>query len=361
VRYRRPVILFGNGARGADLTEYMDLNVPVLTSWQAKDLVDNTSPNYYGCPGVYGNRAANKILHGADMILAVGNRMSIWNVGYEGPRPDQQLVMVDLDEAEVRKFPHAEWINEDAKDFLRKSNGFLNSDAWVKQCREWGEQYPWIESPTHDDKCFINSYRFTDKLQSYFSPGEVIVTEMGAALMAHQVLRIKPPQRLMTSGGLGEMGCGFPAAIGASFARNKGRVICLSTDGGAMMNLQELQTIVHHKLPVKIIVFNNSGYGMIKHTQDNAGMKHAGIDEASGVSFPNFRHVALAFGITASEVRTWADFERIIPSFLKCEGPGLVDFIMDPRQKFQPKLEPVFVDGKPTSPSFAEMSPCLSS
>jgi acetolactate synthase-1/2/3 large subunit len=235
------------------------------------------------------------------------------------------------------------------------------SPAWMAQCKNWRAQYPLHipELGTHDDRNgYINSYRFAYRLQEYLAPDEVIVTEMGAALMAaHQMLSIKPPQRLMTSGGLGEMGCGLPAAIGASFARNKGSVLCLSTDGGMMMNLQELQTIVHHKLPVKIIVFNNSGYGMLKHTQDNAGMKHSGVDEASGVSFPNFRHVALAFGISACEVRTWEDFRRIIPSFMKAQGPQLCDFIMDPRQKFLPKLEPIFVDGKPTSPAFDQMSP----
>jgi acetolactate synthase I/II/III large subunit len=359
VVYSRPVILLGAGARGADLTQYLELNVPILTSWQAKDLLDNTHRNYYGCPGIYGNRVANKILHGADMILAIGNRMSIWNVGYEGPRPDQQVVMVDVDEAEAKKFPNAKFIREDAKTFLAKSNCFLNSESWVKQCRKWAAEHPWVESPTHDDQYgYIHSHRFVDNLQNYFRADEVIVTEMGAALIsAHQVLKMKPPQRLMTSGGLGEMGCGLPAAIGASFATNKGRVICLSTDGGMMMNLQELQTIAHHKLPIKIVVFNNGGYGMLKHTQDNAGMQYSGVDEDSGVSTPDFRRLALDFGITAAEVHCWEDFHRLIPAMLTCEGPCLLDYKMNPSQKYLPKLEPVFVDGKPTSPSFDRMSP----
>lgn len=332
--------------------------IPILTSWQAKDLVDNDHPLYFGSPGVYGQRCANMVLHHSDFVLALGNRLSIWNVGYEGI--SKPLLMVDLDQAEGQRFPRAAFRKMDAAKFVEgwEDRPRVSAD-WLADCQSWKAKYPWIESPTHDDTNFINSYRFIDRLQSYFTPDETIVTEMGAALMAHQVLKIKPPQRLMTSGGLGEMGCGFPAAIGASFAKNKGRVVCLSTDGGAMMNLQELQTIVHHRLPIKIIVFNNGGYGMLKHTQDNAGMKYSGVDEGSGVSFPNFRHVALAFGITASEVRTWEDFDRIIPSFMAGDGPGLVDFIMDPKQKFHPKLEPIFKDGKPTSPAFEDMSPIL--
>lgn len=338
----KPVILLGAGARGVDVLSW---GLPILTSWQAKDMVDNSHPLYFGSPGVYGQRCANKVLHGADFVIALGNRLSLWNVGYEGIQ--QECLKVEIEDGwDARTF---EWPGK-------------ASPAWMAQCKNWRAQHPLHipESGTHDDRNgYINSYRFAARLQDYLAPDEVIVTEMGAALMAaHQIMCIRPPQRLMTSGGLGEMGCGLPAAFGASFARNKGPVLCLSTDGGMMMNLQELQTIVHHKLPVKIIVFNNSGYGMLKHTQDNAGMKHSGVDAGSGVSFPNFRHVALAFGITASEVRTWEDFNRIIPSFMRyTEGPQLVDFIMDPRQKYQPKLEPIFVDGKPQSPSFDRMSP----
>jgi acetolactate synthase I/II/III large subunit len=358
--FKRPVILIGEGARGSPLKLVMELGVPVLTSWQAKDSVDNYHKNYFGSPGVYGNRAANKILYHADSILTLGNRMSIWNVGYEGPRPDQHLTMVDLDVEEVKKFPHALWVNKDCKEVVPELYWMAPAE-WVSQCNAWREEHPWLESPTHDDaNGYISAYRFTAGLQKYLSPDEIIVTDMGTALItAHQVLKLKPPQRLMTSGGLGEMGCALPAAIGASFATNKGKVICLHCDGGMMLNLQELQTIVHHKLPVKIIVYRNEGYGMIRQTQKNARMKEHGVHPDSGVSFPNFRHVALSFGITSGEIRTWEDYQRIIPGMLSCEGPALAEFYMDPREKMAPKLEPIMVDGKPTSPRFDQMSPSI--
>lgn len=352
----RPVILLGAGARGADVSRLMEMGVPVLTSWQAKDLVDNTHPMYFGSPGIYGQRAANKVLHNADMVLALGNRMSVWNVGHAGLRKDQRLVQVEIDDAEIRW--EAEVYREDCKEFVSRLHAPSPVRVhWFGTCSVWRKAYPLIEE-AHNDTTYINSYRFTKRLEKYLRPDEIIVTEMGAALCsAHQVLSIKPPQRLMTSGGLGEMGCGLPAAIGASFATNKGPVLCLSTDGGMMLNLQELQTIVHHQLPVRIIVYNNSGYGMLRETQSKAGMRLSGVNERTGVSFPNFRHVAGAFGITASEVRTWEDFDRIIPSFMQ-GGLGLVDFVMDPEQPLIPKLDPVYVDGKPTSPRFDQMSPC---
>jgi acetolactate synthase-1/2/3 large subunit len=174
---------------------------------------------------------------------------------------------------------------------------------------------------------------------------------------AHQVLRLRPPQLLMTSGGLGEMGCGLPAAIGAAFARPGKRVICLSTDGGMMMNLQELQTIVHHWLPVKIIVFNNAGYGMLKQTQKNARMALSGVDADTGVSFPDYRRLATSFGITAAEVAGWDDFHRLLPAMLSVDGPTLIDYRMDPNQPLLPKLGYEIVNGQQRYARFDDMSP----
>lgn len=354
----RPVILLGHGATGQDCSRYLEFGMPVLTSWQAKDSVDNFHPNYFGCPGIYGNRAANKIVFEADTIFAVGNRCSIWNVGYEGFRPDQEVVMFDVDEAEVRKFPNARYVRLDlSKSYPDLSDA--NVPEWMQNCHNWRAELPWVESPTHDDTDKINSYRFTEALQKYLKPDQVIVTDMGTALIcAHQVLKLKPPQRLMTSGGLGEMGCALPAAVGASFARDKGEVLCLATDGGMMLNLQELQTIKHHNLPVKIIVYRNDGYLMIQHTQRVGRMEESGVAPDSGVSFPDYRFLAHAMGLAACDVYTWDDFNKAIPALFTTRGPALVQYHMAPRQPLMPKLDPVFVDGKPTSPPFWKMSPC---
>jgi len=167
---------------------------------------------------------------------------------------------------------------------------------------------------------------------------------------------------LMTSTGLGEMGYGLPGAIGASFAINRGEVMCLNCDGGMMMNLQELQTVVHHQLPIKIVVFNNDGYLMIKHTQ-NAwfGGRRSGTDKITGVSCPNYSELADAFGMPAFQIRTWEDFKDVIPRMQAVAGPVICEVFMDPEQIFAPKLAAIQQkDGTLISPPLEDLSPQIS-
>lgn len=363
--YKRPVIVLGHGVRMAGATHllpaFMDATpVPVLTSWQAADLVDNNHPAYFGRPGVYGQRLANSILASADLVIAVGCRLSQWVTGYNPLKAE--IWMVDVCRDEVDKIKGAIWVQEPIQDWLEK---FMVEDhksfgPWLDQCEKWQHQYPWLESPTHDDpEDAIHSYRFVNGLQQYFSPNEIIVTDAGSFMCpAFQVLRLKPPQRLMTSGGLGEMGCGIPMAVGAAMA-TKQRVICLVGDGGAMMNLQELQTIVHHRLPVKIIVFRNDGYKMIKATQDVLKLTRSGVAPESGLSFPNFNFVARAFRMSATSVFSWKDFHQAIPAAFESEGPSLIEYHMDPEQPALPKLNPIVTDAGIRSPALDELSPVL--
>ena len=185
---------------------------------------------------------------------------------------------------------------------------------------------------------------------------------MGTALLSgHQVLRIHPGQRLMTSTGLGEMGFGLPAAIGASFASNRGEVMCLNCDGGMMLNLQELQTIVHHQLPIKIFVFNNDGYLMIKHTQ-NALFKagYVGTDKASGVSCPNFTKIGTAFDLPTYQIHTWEECDEILEQVQASKGPVICEVFMHSEQLFSPKLYLVVKeDGSLISPPLEDLSPVL--
>jgi acetolactate synthase-1/2/3 large subunit len=316
---------------------------------------------------VYGQRCANKIFAAAQTILAIGCRLSIWTVGYDFPRPGQRLVMVDVDESEVRKFPNAEWIQQDAKAFIEELLGggcggdFWRNDGhlagWRVVCQTWRGLHPWLEPGTHDDGAYINPHRFMSRLQPHLAPDEIIVTDCATGnLCAHQILALKPPQRLMTSGGLGEMGCGLPGAIGASFATGR-RVICLNTDGSMMLNLQELQTIAHHRLPVKIIVFSNDGYAMIRATQKNLRYSRIATDTESGVSCPDFLHIAGAFGIPALRM---AEPDADLGLFLGIDGPALLDVPIDPEYAFGPKLNPIrHADGTVTSPAFDQMSPVI--
>lgn len=338
----RPVILIGHGIRLAGLAEEAQrilpkLDTPIVASWPAKDIIDNYEPTWIGCTGIWGDRAANKVLAAADTIYCVGNRMSVWNVGYQAWPNVVQVHPRDMATIPV-----------------------CTDNEWADQCLLW--LTPRLEPGTHDDPSDgIHPWRFTGELNRFLRPDEAIVTDMGTALVAaHQTLHLTPPQRLMTSGGLGEMGCALPAAVGASFARDKGEVLCLTCDGGMMMNLQELQTIVHHKLPIKIIVYDNQGYEMIRQTQRIAGYPLAGVDPATGVSTPDFWKVAQAFGIAAAHVTTWEDYERAIPALFEAKEPSLVVYHIAPGTDLLPKLIPIRnADGTITSPAFDDMTPRL--
>lgn len=374
---QRRLLILGHGIRLAGAQPLVDplldhLGIPALVSWAGKDMTAH--PLVYGSCGVYGTRAANHIIQEADFVLAIGTRLSILQTGYDLEKfaPKAEVVLVDIDPEEAHKYdanPRFKGIVKDAGDFIRellaepKREGYDWPD-WRYWCDGIREAYPVIEECHADPPGYISPYLFLKRLEPYLKPDAVIVTDSGGALLcSHQVLTLTPPQRLITTTGLGEMGFGLPGAIGASLARNKGEILCLNTDGGMMFNLQELQTIAHHNLPIKIIVFSNDGYGMIRHSQKALGLTKTGSDREGGVSCPNFAKVAEAMGIPSAYTRKCDDpyngidrvltlmFSRRIPP-----GPMLLEVICSPEQQYLPKIV-----GRPGySPSLDEQSPLLS-
>lgn len=374
---KRPLIWLGHGIRlskSVDLIEPLvdKLKCPVLTSWSGADLISSDHTFYYGRAGVYGQRSANFILQNCDFLLTLGTRLSIPQIGYDINEfaREAQIACVDIDPVELMK--HQNRINypilSDVGDFIKillkklENQRELEIQEWLRQCSHYKKAFP-IIGPEHDDKDgFINSYRFIQKLEKHLSEREIIVTDMGTALLCtHQVLKLKKQQRLMTSQGLGEMGFGLPGAIGACIANNKQQVLCLNCDGGMMMNFQELQTIVHHQLPIKIIIFNNDGYLMIKHTQSALFEKRLiGTDAKTGVSCPNFSKIAKAFEIPAFSIKTWEDFELVMPQVQTINRPVICEVFMAPNQTFLPKLSIIpQEDGSIISPPLEDLSPLL--
>jgi acetolactate synthase I/II/III large subunit len=372
---KRPVIWLGHGIRLAgamdELASLMELvRVPYLVSWAGIDMVDSNHPLMYGRAGVYGQRAANFVLQNADCLLAVGTRLAIPQVGYDITELVRggKIMVVDIDSTELEKYAdrYDLAVLADAKIFLRELLALLPEiaapDSWIAKCDDYRNRYPWVAPEHRDTDGFINSYAFMDRLSGHLKDDQVIVTDMGTALLSgHQALRIRQGQRLMTSTGLGEMGYGLPAAIGASFARNRGEVLCLNCDGGMMMNLQEIQTIVHHQLPIKLIIFNNDGYLMIKHTQKAIlDGRYSGTDRESGVTCPDFSAIAKAFGMEAFQIRTWEDFDSVVPLVQSARGPVICEVFMHPEQPFSPKLSlSVQRDGTLISPPIEDLSPFL--
>ncbi|MCW3108412.1 MAG: acetolactate synthase isozyme 1 large subunit-like [Segetibacter sp.] len=374
---KRPLIWLGNGIRLANanhlieqlLTKY---NIPALVSWAGIDMIDSNHALVFGRAGTYGQRCANFIVQNCDFLLCIGTRMAIPQVGYEIKEfaRDATIAVVDIDDNEINKYGERYDIHipANAKDFmetlLEASHDYkYDYSQWISYCEDLRRKYPWVNQNDHpDENGFINSYRFMERLNNHFKPDQVVVTDMGTALLSgHQVLKFKDGQRLMTSTGLGEMGYGLPAAIGASFGNNKGEVMCLNCDGGMMMNLQELQTIVHHELPIKLFIFNNDGYLMIKHTQKALFEgRNTGTDAKSGVSCPDFSAVADAFKIKNFRIRTWEDFDEVIPQVQAFNGPVICEVFMHPQQLFVPKLSvAIKKDGTLISPPLEDLSPLL--
>ncbi|WP_233151774.1 thiamine pyrophosphate-binding protein [Pelomonas sp. KK5] len=373
----RPVLWLGHGIRLAGATEALkalvdELDIPALVSWAGIDMLDSSHPRVIGRAGVYGQRSANFVLQNSDYVLSIGNRLAIPQIGYDLSELARgaTIDVVDIDPTEGSKLGSRlkEFIHADAGAFidaLRTASrpGIGAKSEWLARCDHYREAFPWI-GPEHDDAGgFINSYRFMERLNGVFKPDQIVVTDMGTALLCgHQVLKFGPGQRLMTSTGLGEMGYGLPAAIGASFANDRGEVMCLNCDGGMMMNLQELQTIVHHQLPIKLFIFNNDGYLMIKHTQNALFNKagYVGTTKSSGLSCPDFSKLAAAFGIPAFQIRGWDECNDVLAQVQAATGPVICEVFMHPEQLFVPKLSLAQTpQGTLVSPPLEDLSPLV--
>jgi acetolactate synthase-1/2/3 large subunit len=374
----RPVLWLGHGIKlaGAEgkLIALLDkLGAPALVSWAGIDMVDSDHPLVFGRAGVYGQRAANFVLQNSSYVLSIGTRLAIPQIGYNlselARAADIDVVDIDITEATKNQTRTREHVVCDAGVFIdllmaKLETVTLQSKSdWIDKCNYYKYTFPWVSDEHEDRDGFINSYPFMERLNKHFKPNQIVVTDMGTALLSgHQVLKFKPGQRFMTSTGLGEMGYGLPGAIGASIASNYGEVMCLNCDGGMMMNLQELQTIVHYNLPIKLFIFNNDGYLMIKHTQ-TALFKgnRIGVDKATGVSCPDFSKLATAFNIPSYQIRDWDTCDDILEKVQNTEGPVICEVFMHPNQLFSPKLGwTAMPDGTQVSSPLEDLSPLVS-
>jgi acetolactate synthase-1/2/3 large subunit len=370
---KRPVIVGGNGVRlsGAKKEFNQLLNyyrIPTLLTWSAIDLLDDTNPNFFGRFGLYGQRAANFIVQNADLVIVLGSRLALPQVGYDFSQfaRGAKIIVVDIDELEGTKYP-VEFIWGDCKQIIKKliqSSHMVwgYKEEWVDQCNKLKNKYPLVED-AHTDNGYLNSYKFITKLSDHLKDDHVIVTDMGTALLSgHQNIKLKKDQVMFTSQGLGEMGYGLPAALGAALACPNKPVLCMNCDGGIMMNLQELHTIIENDLPVKIIIFNNDGYLMIKHTQKMLFKgDYVSVNKKTGIGLPKFDKLMPAFGYKYYDLKTWDNFDQVVSYFINETGPTCLEVFMDPEQDFIPKVKGVLKeDGSIFPPPIEEMSPLLS-
>ena len=377
---KRPVFWFGNGIKLSKAEKLMPkllkkFPIPFFLSWSAVDLLPSNHHLNFGRPGVYGNRASNLILQSSDLIISIGARLSIPMIGYvhEEFAREAKIICVDVDKKETKKLSKKInlKINIDASEFIKKitqktsikKNHFKNIIGWISYCKKILKNFPHLEKLAHKDQNgFINSYNFLEKFSSELRKTDCVVTDMGTALLSgHQIMKFNGKQKMITSQGLGEMGFGLPGAIGASIAKNKSDVICLNCDGGIMMNLQELQTINEYKLPIKLFIFNNDGYLMIKHTQKNFFKgRYTSVNKKTGISFPNFKTLAKAFNFDYFKIKNWTDYKTFMKKNFRKRKAYLCEVFMDPEQNFHPKLS-TFIDEKNNivSPPLEDLSPFL--
>lgn len=373
---KRPVIFAGtairySGAYESFLKMIEKLNVPVVTEWNAHDLLWDGHPLYCGRPGTVGTRGGNFVLQYSDCLLVLGNRLNIRTISYnwENFAKDAYKIMVDIDPAELMKptlkidMP----VCADVKDFIeavnRSSAVLDNHKAWVEWGRKINEKYPACEKSYFDPSKPLNPYVFIDKFTKNLSDGDAVICSNGSACVCtFQGAVVKKNQRLFTNSGCASMGYGLPAALGVAVCRKGERTICIEGDGSLMMNLQELQTVIYNNLNLKIVILNNNGYHSIRQTQKNLFQPPMyGVCSDNGVSFPDFEKLSAAFGFPYFKVDSIEGADSQIQNALETEGPVVIEAFLDPEQKFSPKLSARRLpDGTMVSPSLEDMSPFLS-
>lgn len=375
---KRPVFHAGYGIRlSGAYKEFRELaeklNIPIVTYWNAVDLVEDDYPLYTGRAGNMGDRPGNWAIQNADLILAVGTRISIRQVGYNWKTwaREAEVIMVDIDQAELKKPTlHVEMpIWADAKDFLTKMNRLTSGkvftdESWLKICEGWKKNYPVVQPRQWEENgSTANVYAFIDYLSSRLPENSLTAVSNGACcVVGNQTYHIQKGSRMANNSAVASMGYGLPAAIGTCIGGNRKDTICLEGDGSIMMNLQELQTVLTNRLPIKLFLINNNGYHSIRITQTNLFNKNfVGIGEESGdLSFPEFEKIAKAFGYKYLSASSNAEMKMVVDEALSTDGAVFVEIFTDTKQVWEPKSATKRLeDGTLVSPPLEDLAPFL--
>lgn len=355
---KRPIFLIGEGCRNNyDLLNRVieKMNIPVLLTWRAMDLMEEGDPLYVGRPGMVGDRAANICQQKADLIICIGARVDLGQTAFDYANfgaKDAHKIIVDIDHNELNKFDgylNTTCIEGDSHKFLNFLDSFsFEKKEWVWECQEIKKKYSVLKYENlikeANENQQINPYYFIEVLSAFCTSDEIIIpcSSGRACEITLQAFRVKKGQRIFNNPAFGSMGFGLPAAIGACFASNKKRrVICIQGDGSIQMNLQELELLHRYNLPIKLFIWNNNGYASIRSTQKRFFNGHlVACDEQSGVTFPDILTLADAYCIWSLRIDNSKELsKRMSEIFSWNDGPLVCEVMINPDQEIMPKVQ----------------------
>jgi len=362
-RAERPFIFAGNGVRVSGAASAFEklvrkLNVPVGLSWLAMDLLDDDDPLFVGRPGTVASRAANFALQNADFVLVIGTRLDPPLMGWDPKHfaRGAYKTVVDIDPAELRKLEGAidNPICADAHEFIEvmlkhadaattpaaSDQAKAARSAWLERCREWKARYP-IVLPEHRAPGLVSLYHLAEVIGEEAGPNDRIVSGSSGSAIEIILLayRARKGRRVFHTAGLGAMGYGIAASIGVCLGSGGKKTICFDGDGGLQLNIQELATVAHLKLPIKLFVLNNQGYASIRATQKNYfGGPNIGCDENTGISVPDYRKVARAYGLKTAVIENQSNLRDAVRKVLRSRGPVVCDVHIIPDEMRAPRV-----------------------
>ena len=386
----RPVFNAGNGIRIAGAFAVFKrvvkkLGIPVVTGWNSQDLMEGRDPLYVGRAGGMGDRPGNFAVQNSDLVFSVGSRLSIRQVGYnyETWAREAYTIINDIDREELKKPSiHVDMaVHGDAKDLLEALERVLDQGlvkvpvfgggkgleamTWTETCRMWKQTYPVIQEKhlVKDDTKAANVYALVKELSERLPTGQITVVGNGSAcVVGGHAYIIKKEQRFITNSAIASMGYDLPAAVGVCMAEPGKDIVVLTGDGSIQMNIQELQTIIHHKMPIKIFLINNGGYHSIRQTQKNFFQEPlVGIGEDSGdLSFPSMEKLAWAYGYPYVSARHNGELGDAVEKTLAMEGPVICEVFVTTDQNFEPKSAAKRLeDGTMASAPLEDLAPFL--
>lgn len=374
----RPVILVGNGIRLSKAEKELlnlitSLKIPILTTWKAIDFLPEDHELFFGRPGSVGQRGANFIQQNSDFILTIGARLDLAQVGFSYPNFARMAkkVIVDIDETEIKKMK----MNIDvpvcseAKAFIQEMINNLDMmqhkdrSGWMSRCSAWKNKYPVIVPEYWKQKESVNTYALIDVLSELLTESDVLVpgSSGSCAEITMQAFKVKKGQRIFNTPGLGSMGFGLPASIGACLASGKRRTISIIGDGGLQHNIQELETMKRLDLPIKLFIINNNGYASIRNTHNKIfNGRLVCCDPSSGLTLPDTCKVATAYGLKTVRISNQKNLKEDVQNVLEMDGTVVCEVMIDPDLQTAPKMSSIAKpDGSMVSKPLEDLWPFL--